>query len=97
MGGWKNGKKKAYRQQLWGEQGGLCHWCHRPMLLLEEYPTNGVLPDAAATIDHLYDRFHPKRRKPVAGEKRHVLAHFICNHERGRKTEARAKARRRAA
>lgn len=47
-------------------------------------------PRNLATIDHLRDRFHPERQVPANGDKRWVLACWLCNFLRG---EARQKQR----
>lgn len=86
----KNGslaKKGEYmrhkRQQLFKEQGGLCHWCRETMVLIERVP-GGIWirqrPDEA-TIEHLDPRYSPERGKHP-GEVRQVLACSKCNNER---------------
>jgi hypothetical protein len=38
------------RERLWNEAGGLCHWCHKPTVLV-----NSPVP-LQATIDHVIPR-----------------------------------------
>jgi hypothetical protein len=92
MGTKSNAKRKRRRERLWGSQGGLCHWCGKPMRHWNDCPevTTNVrpLPADLATIDHLRDRFDPTRGERTRnGEQRWVLAHQKCNQERGRKRE----------
>lgn len=78
------------RVMLWYEQGGLCHWCFAPMVLVEPQ-SKGRLPRNACTIDHLRSRLDPTRREPARnGERRLVAACHICNTRRGAKESAEA-------
>lgn len=71
---------KNKRARLFRKQGGLCFYCHVPMILLESHPPNGKLPINAATIEHIFGRLNPKRRKrsPI------VAACNKCNRDRNR-------------
>lgn len=80
-----NAKIKRQRERLFQEQGGLCYWCERPMVLPERYPESGIPPADHCTLDHLRDRFNPKRReKNIHRERRRVAACSECNYERSR-------------
>jgi hypothetical protein len=57
--------------------GGKCFWCKCRVKLVKGY--RGVLPDDAATIDHLYERGGTGKRESDEV----VLACRKCNHERG--------------
>ncbi len=80
----KNGWSKK-RVILWHEQGGLCHWCRGPMILVEP-SAKGRLPPNACTIDHLRSRLDPTRQIPPRDqERRLVAACHRCNTTRGSK------------
>ena len=64
------------------EEHPFCHWCGRPLQLIER--NGGVARGDAATIDHVYSRLHPDRVTPCHNEKRRVLACYKCNNERSR-------------
>ena len=65
-----------------------CYYCN--VLTIFDRPTKhnkgrGWQPDNLATIEHLYSRFDPRRKIPnTNNERRHVLACYKCNHERGK-------------
>lgn len=71
---------RAHRLDLYVQQGGKCYWCNCQMVL----PRGGLPEDTAnlCTVDHLRDRFDPKRSEPAYGEKRHVAACWTCNQRR---------------
>jgi hypothetical protein len=71
--------KRRRRRELFAEQQGKCYWCDRPCREV----TKSRLPDDAATLDHLFDRFDPRRHMPPQGQKRYVMACHRCNHDRG--------------
>jgi len=61
-----------------------CFWCGKLTVLYGEQSQLDL-----ATIDHLYSRLHPERKKRYkAGHDRsallHVLACYACNHKRGK-------------
>lgn len=60
-----------------------CHWCKQVTVLIEAGPRHKHFPDNAATVDHLFSRWHPDRQRPNDGRKRYVLACRKCNNERG--------------
>lgn len=90
-------KSGAWRQRerLWKENPH-CHWCGQLTILLpqEVWLRNAKgskrerrirIPDLAATIDHIYSKWDVRRsRSLMPGERRHVLACFRCNVNRGR-------------
>ena len=79
--------KKRRRAELYKEQGGDCYWCHQPMVLLEQYPADGILSDEICTLDHLFDRLHPERLANVPPKtQRWVAACYGCNQTRGVQT-----------
>ncbi len=82
---------KRRRAELFMEQHGDCYWCHDPMVLLENYPVGTLEPDVC-TLDHMFDRGHPQRRKQKHGIQRYVAACWRCNHGRGVETTKRIKA-----
>lgn len=72
--------------RLFKNADGLCYWCDEPVILGLRQP----LPDNAATIDHLRDRFNPTRWQPMqpgeGPDDRTVLACHRCNHTRSIKS-----------
>jgi hypothetical protein len=71
---------RLFKKQLWNENP-YCHWCGCLTQLTN--CANGIIPNDAATLDHLISRFNPARwikRKP--GERRKVLACYACNQRR---------------
>lgn len=77
--------KKHKRDRLMRKQSGLCYYCRCKMIVMP--PTHrGRLPDDAATIEHLDDRYSPERGKHF-GEYRIVLACNRCNNERNKARE----------
>lgn len=82
----KKGRSRK-RVMLWYRQGGLCHWCSAPTVLLEPRD-KAKLPPNAATIDHLRSRLDPSRTEPCKpGERRLVMACNRCNSTRGKKDQ----------
>lgn len=80
--------KRRKLRELYAEQMGCCAWCLENCLLPEHagyYKGKGdpgtSLSGKAATIDHLYSRMHPLRRK-VGIRKRLVMACSTCNRKR---------------
>lgn len=81
-------KNRKRREKLFAAQDGRCFWCQTPVVemgLLYREMKNiwRMAPPNMATLDHLFDRTHPRRNKPVPGERRYVLACYACNHYRG--------------
>jgi len=73
--------QKARRERKFKAQGGLCHWCQKPMSLEPIHTTNrGRVKDNPnyATFEHLV------RRRECGGGKPNnvVLAHASCNRKR---------------
>lgn len=64
------------------KQNPRCYWCQTPTILYE--PKQGEkTPDNMATIDHLFDRFHPERKTPNHKKLiKRVLACHRCNNKR---------------
>ena len=61
------------------------HWTECPEVVSGQ--SSG--PDDVATIDHLRDRFDPRRNTTArGGEQRWVLAHQKCNADRGKARQA---------
>ena len=74
--------KPRRRRSLYKRQKGKCYWCPKIMVLPPDHVQATPQHDTA-TIDHLYDRFHPERRKPnLNNERRWVLACSECNQRR---------------
>ena len=69
--------KNKQRVQVFFDGGGKCFWCKCRVKIVKGY--RGVLPDDAATIDHLYERDGTGKRESDEV----VLACRKCNHERG--------------
>lgn len=67
------------------EQFGLCHWCEKPMFLEREH--NGNLPHDYATFDELM----PRSRGGKRSRENQVLAHRLCNSQRGNTIATRKK------
>jgi hypothetical protein len=53
---------RQFRTKLFEEQGGLCHWCKKPMRLVLGIPPQKNMGDVA-TFEHLSDRLSPGGRK----------------------------------
>jgi hypothetical protein len=77
---------KVARALMYRKQGGHCHYCNILCILPEcvPHPINFKLTPQIATLDHIYDRFHPLRMRGKEGEKRYVMACWKCNTELGR-------------
>ena len=68
-----------------------CHWCGTKTVLPPPGPppTSKPMPPNMATIDHLRDKYHPKRHeRPRPGEERTVLACNRCNGIRNTERQA---------
>jgi hypothetical protein len=61
-----------------------CHWCRRELKLYPDYGKNGfkVLPEDAATIDHLTSAFMGPRKNGDGKTQALVLACPRCNNAR---------------
>lgn len=70
--------RRARRECLFEKQGGLCHWCKKPMLLMRD-----KLPSPeSATFEHLL----PRSKGGKSGPRNVVLAHLTCNARRADET-----------
>lgn len=74
-------RRKLRMQKLFDRQGGLCCYCHRPMLF-DHNRRGGWIPWNAATLEHFDDRLSPERGKH-GGTVRTALACRRCNETRG--------------
>lgn len=84
--------KKRRRTDLFAEQGGKCHWCGEDMLMPACYPVGGTQDPRLCTLDHLFDRYDPRRWANTAGA-RYVAACLECNQNRGAARHAEMKQR----
>jgi len=75
--------------RLWIEQNGECYWCGIKTLLRLDpgyhltRKNGATLSAKAATLDHLYSKFHPCRNRKTSGQ-RLVMACNACNLRRGK-------------
>jgi hypothetical protein len=72
------------RERMFKEQGGICHWCKRPMELihLKITPKGYVKNNGGfATFEHLIPRAKGGKK---LGKANIVLAHATCNRNRHR-------------
>jgi hypothetical protein len=76
---------KRRRNEMFNEQHGDCYWCHNPMTLLHDHPPGPENPDGC-TLDHLFDRTDPRRRKHKNGRVAYVAACWRCNNIRSKVT-----------
>ncbi|MBI5255410.1 MAG: hypothetical protein HY855_02845 [Burkholderiales bacterium] len=74
--------KKEQRRRLCEQQRWRCYYCNGTMRWIVQ-TAGGALPPDAATIEHLDDRFSP-RRGTLSGQKRRVAACYACNQARAR-------------
>jgi hypothetical protein len=75
----RRGKKYYHRKYLW-DKNPYCHYCNE-LTIFRDFPSNGILNDDDATIEHLWSRFDERRIKGITSPK--VIACYKCNHERG--------------
>jgi len=75
--------KKKRRAELFADQGGKCHWCGEAMLMPESYPPGGLREPRLCTLDHLFDRYDPRRWMAQNLGARYVAACLECNEGRG--------------
>jgi len=73
-------KLRAIKIALW-EQDCHCHWCGIGTTLI--HVENGILPDNAATIEHLEGVLLSGLGKRNHDHKKLVLACYKCNHDKG--------------
>lgn len=69
--------------ELFKAQGGLCHWCGELCRTRDDplyFRITGALSGKAATLDHLYSRFHKLRKKQ--GIQKFVMSCATCNGQR---------------
>ena len=69
---------KRLRRQKWHKQGGICHWCHKPMVWGHKRASEDEKQEFAS-IDHVI----PIARNGNNGDDNIVLAHVRCNSDRG--------------
>ena len=78
-----NGDKKRRRKaRLFARQNGKCYWCKNDMVIIPTVGNEKTFPKNLATLDHLFDKFHPSRRANSRGKERTVLACWQCNFNR---------------
>jgi hypothetical protein len=82
-----NGKKRRRVLELFHRQRGKCWYCREPMLQPPQggwaLPAGGKLHPKAATLEHLFDRYHPERGMHAGdGVQCHVAACHECNSRR---------------
>jgi hypothetical protein len=75
---------KRRRLRLYREQKGKCYYCKCQMSLELEIPKHRKAPLDQCTIEHLFDRFDPRRGK-VKGQACWVAACWKCNNERSQR------------
>lgn len=81
----------AKRRKRLFKENPFCVYCGIKTILLPNKGRRGKKwqPNNLATIEHIYTRFDPRRRTPnVNNERRHVLACYKCNHEKGQEAHA---------
>lgn len=73
--------ERKYRLKAlpWERQQGRCYWCQTPMTNARK--AKGQPLPQTATLDHLDSRLSPYRGKRTGYRK--VLAHSLCNRQRG--------------
>lgn len=69
---------RADKLKLWNKNSR-CHWCQRVTVLTNI--TNGIIPPDAATVDHLFSKFDPRRWTKEYGVRK-VLSCYECNFNR---------------
>jgi hypothetical protein len=74
-------QRREQLERLFAEQHGRCHWCNAVMVLLPKGYNQKENPRNRATVDHLDDRWSPRRG--TFNERRHVAACWQCNNKRG--------------
>lgn len=79
--------RRTVKINMW-EKNPHCHWCGIPTVLTNL--PHGILPNNAATIDHLYSRYTLKRwvHRDGRTEPSKVLSCYKCNHDRGNRETA---------
>lgn len=80
-------QKRKWRRKLHKMQGGLCCFCKRPMVLLEEF--EGIdwnNADNVATLEHLQDYYHPLGR--TNDHSKLACSCHKCNHSRNLERQA---------
>ena len=81
-----NEQKRLRKRKAWlYRKNPYCPLCARRMILAT--PSNGILPNNAATIDHRDSRWSTERGNHQ-GEERTRLLCYRCNHLRGAYEEA---------
>lgn len=80
---WRKKHWKEIRQQFM-DANPHCHWCGQEVVYFYAI-TMTKMPGNFATIDHLYDRFDPRRYRAYSDLEDLVLACNSCNLKRGKK------------
>lgn len=77
-------RTKSLKLQMWHDQRGRCYWCGCQIVFHTHVPGQPI-PDDAATVDHIYPAWHPKRRefKNQGRPSPFVMACHSCNNKRG--------------
>jgi len=86
-GGKATAKYRRQRRNMFNRQDGLCHYCKRPMILLEIDWQGTRPPDNLCTTEHLDDKYDVRRGKGVNGQFRRVAACRACNQERSNRRD----------
>lgn len=70
-------------------QNWKCWWCPTIMTPVPmPFQKGGTYPPTMVTLDHLFHKGDPRRKKaPRNGERRYVAACRLCNEERGKAHE----------
>jgi hypothetical protein len=77
-------RPKSMKLQVWADQGERCYWC-LCLIIFHTHVPGEPIPDNAATVDHVYPAWHPKRIafKNKGMPSPFVMACHSCNNKRG--------------
>lgn len=73
--------KRSRLAILYKEQGGICYYCGIKTIRIPS-GTSGLLPDNAATIEHLYSKFDIRRWVQKSNLSNTVMSCNRCNKNR---------------
>ena len=73
---------KKRKEQLY-KQSPYCHWCGKKTIIYARR-SGGSIPYDAATLDHLYSRYDPRRGNLPPHTESIVLSCYKCNNDRAR-------------